>query len=98
MCDFKPGDEVIAITTIGSIRAGQKYIVANVRPFGMPCWSCRSDNRIGVVLRDVTPALFAMAYCPVCELRKVQRRNIEAWLETATDFEEPKRVPAGEDA
>ena len=26
--------------------------------------------------------------------RKVQRRDLSAWLETATDFEEPRRTPA----
>lgn len=32
-------------------------------------------------------------FCAV-RFRKVQRRSISTWLETSTEFEEPKRVPA----
>ncbi|WP_292229363.1 hypothetical protein [Brevundimonas sp.] len=33
-----------------------------------------------------------------CQFRKVQRRDLSAWLETATDFEEPRRAPQKEPA
>jgi|GEM_PF-2350412 len=109
MCDFNPGDEVVVVK-VGPqsglfISVGDTHVIREASlvhdQFGIPCpwgdgeaWGVKLVGIAAVkpnsVHRDAHfhPALF----------RKVQRRDLSAWLETATDFEEPKRAPAKEDA
>lgn len=93
-CDFKPGDEVVCVAVKRvpadyegtRLRVGSVYVVEQVL-----LW----NGDAGVVLvghhsTHPTGAYLARAF------RKVQRRDLGAWLETATDFEEPRRVPKKE--
>lgn len=99
MCDFKPGDEVVCIAVPDGVEnlgfwrqlfyrspvsVGRVYTVSDI--------SRRGDLVLirlkGV--RNATPSHWFAAHW----FRKVQRRDMSQWLETATDFEEPKRAPA----
>ncbi|WBT04839.1 hypothetical protein PFY01_09245 [Brevundimonas vesicularis] len=109
MCDFKPGDEVqviavgpksgrfIAVGQIHTIREvsllvdgeGQNYAnmhgeTVGVKLVGIKAWKPNSVHTDG----HFSPRLF----------RKLQRRDLSAWLKTATDFEEPTRAPVVEPA
>lgn len=96
-CDFKIGDEV------ERFRMGvMRHPLAD--DDGAPIGHVGRITGIGELVGDrfwieidtwpVDP-LFGM---PAEHFRKVQRRDISAWLETPTDFEEPKRAPVTERA
>ena len=112
MSGFKPGDEVtLTKEIVWTARAprwmfwtrwrrgatgpvfGKVYTVTGV---GVASALRLPDPTQGdlVVLRFAEwPAWFSSL-----RFRKVQRRDLSAWLETATDFEEPKRAPVREAA
>lgn len=109
MCDFKPGDEVVVVKTGPQsglfISVGDIHVIREVSPVhdqdGIPCpWS--DGVTLGVKLVGIAAAkpdsVHRDAHFHPMLFRKVQRRDLSAWLETATDFEEPKRAPAKEDA
>lgn len=106
MCDFKPGDEVVCIAK-ARVRPAPQWMfwtrrVRDGNPFG----------RRALIVADVSfgtaesfPEIGAIAWIRLSgvegwfsarSFRKVQRRDLSAWLETATDFEEPKRSPVKE--
>jgi len=88
MCDFKPGDEVVVVWLGGprdeartSLKIGDRCTITQNLPGG------------GVLIAEAPPPPPTRGWREAC-FRKVQRRDLSAWLETATDFEEPKRTPA----
>lgn len=90
MCEFKPGDEVVCVDSkprhhshTGLVE-NCVYIVKRVRP-------ARFCSGIVVDVVGVIPP--GDGFFPD-RFRKVQRRDISQWLETATDYEEPKRKKA----
>lgn len=103
-CDFKVGDEVVCVDARAYRKRGDIYAgcwltgetgliegrVYEVRRVGLcPC---------GTPGIDVGLPMVAGGFNRSDRFRKVIRRDLSAWLETSTDFEEPKRVPAGADA
>jgi hypothetical protein len=104
MCDFKPGDELVALDenqgaldgTAGgpSLEVGRVYTCDAVFDTPDRCPLCEST--LGVSLVEVDNRTHC--YCP-CGFRKVERRNdslsIEAFLTIKPgQYEEPKRAPA----
>lgn len=93
MSDFKPGDEVVCVagrdprglaTTASAVfEEGVVYVVANVI-----LWR----GEVGLVIAGMPSDHPSGAY-GARFFRKVQRRDLSAWLATATKFEEPKRAP-----
>lgn len=88
MCDFKPGDEVVCVDADEPLVLGQVYICRIIQkaagafcsagcPFVLAC------SVEGVDVDD---------FC-TCTFRKVQRRDLSAWLATTNTIEEPKRTP-----
>lgn len=95
MCDFKPGDEIVAIDDGGPgpglippLVVGRVYVCSALDPHTYPCGQCGSE--IGVDIEEVGSHP-TQTYCH-CSFRKVQRRDLGAWLKTETTFEEPKRT------
>ena len=100
MCDFKPGDELVAVDDggpgcerIGAPRlvVGAVYVCAAVGGVRScdDCGACPDIDLVGLVSDDYT-------YC-ACSFRKVERRNDRLTLETLLtikpgQFEEPKRA------
>lgn len=92
MCDFKPGDEVVCVNDSDwspqtfQPRRGQIYTISEV---------VEDRGRVGIGLCEArdTDDLFAPR-----NFRKVQRRDLSAWLETAaTDtnhLDKPIKTPA----
>lgn len=104
MCDFKPGDEVVCVDAFvcegkqPEVEVGGVYEIVRVYP--IPQWMTESRRWVG---RGPAPtvAVFVRGHAegyPAQWFRKVQRRDLSAWLETATDFEEPTRAPVVEPA
>lgn len=96
MCDFKPGDEVVCLYAGPWFRVGTgDRDLSGPKEFEV----CRINSLehahglIGLFLDGHGDESFASHL-----FRKVQRRDLSAWVETATDFEEPKRVPVKEAA
>lgn len=96
-CDFKPGDEVVCVA-VGSrsghyIVVGERYVLREVDlirdSFGQPL-----DDRVGVRLVGITvfKAEGFEGKFSASLFRKVQKRDLTAWLGQTTTFEEPKRV------
>jgi len=108
--DFKPGDEVTLVKPVTYRRPpprwmfwrrrwlptnegpafGAVYVVAKVQwcpPEYLP--HPHLGGRVSLNFREWPGNGYAAAL-----FRKVQRRSISQWLETSTDFEEPKRTPA----
>lgn len=92
MCEFKPGDEVVCVddSVIDTRRAWlsppkrtESYAVAEVFMF-------RGEPHVRLVELQNTGDIGYRAR----RFRKVQRRNLSEWLNTATKFEEPKRKKA----
>lgn len=104
-CDFKPGDEVVCIAKIKITRAPKWMFwarrVCATSPFGDQVLTV-ADVTFGT--SETFPECGETAWLRINgwgktwfaarAFRKVQRRrDLSAWLETATDFEEPKRAP-----
>lgn len=92
-CDFKPGDEVICVSTppnrhCHSVRSGSRYFILAVSApgrFSEPSVHVGCENEMGGRLWHHAKHFS-------------KRRDLSAWLETATDFEEPTRAPVVEPA
>lgn len=109
MCDFKPGDEV-EVVKVGPqsglfISVGQMHVIREVSPTtdqsGTPLpWV--DGERMGVKLAGVVAekpnSVHKDAHFHPSLFRKVQRRDLSAWLETAatdTDrWDKPIKAPA----
>lgn len=101
MCDFKPGDEVVAVDCGNlegdraaiTLTVGQIYVCVEVAETDDVCPECGST--LGV---DVEGAIDPDYYFCPCSFRKVQKRNdrltIEAFSTIKDGFEEPRRAPA----
>jgi hypothetical protein len=97
-CDFKPGDEVVCVDAgPRGTRAhiyldeGQTYVVE-----GFDGFTRNGKARlflVGVCSHHPPERRASFAFD---RFRKVQPRDLSAWLSTTTDFEEPKRAPAKE--
>lgn len=94
MCEFNVGDEVVRYRENGGLpclgdTTGVPPIghVGKITKIGI--------NKDGEVWFDIDnwPSDPRYALDPE-EFRKVQRRDISQWLETATDYKEPKREKA----
>lgn len=101
MCDFKPGDEVVCVDADEAqpsdvqgrgrrdplpLVKGEQYTIA-----GSGVWP--GDNCTAVVfLREVRNDDYGtdVGFLPR-RFRKVQRRDLSAWLATTNTIEEPKR-------
>lgn len=98
MVGFKPGDEVVCIyggpwkmrfrnilRFIAYRRPvkGRTYTVASVHLSGV-------ESGVGVKLKEV-PSPKGLCFCSSC-FRKVQRRDLAAWLATETTIEGPTRT------
>lgn len=100
-CDFKPGDEVVCVGDgLWSHRAapfwmfwrrrvrgplrGRTYVVRDI--------ALCSDG-VGIRLLGVPDPSRTGWWC-ASEFRKVQRRDLSAWLQTADGFSEPTRKRA----
>lgn len=101
---FRVGDEVVCVDarpqsspvyglngarTWTAVRKGDVYIVGGL---GV-AWDGRTPVVYLVGHENPDPFRNDCGY-GCFRFRKVQRRDLSAWLETATDFEEPKRTPA----
>ncbi|MFN4296770.1 MAG: hypothetical protein ACK4FB_07990 [Brevundimonas sp.] len=108
-CDFKPGDEVVVVA-VGEvsgcfISVGQVHVVREVSlvhdEFGNPI-AFDDGEKCGVKLVGIYAqrpgSVHRDGHFHPSYFRKVQRRDLSAWLETATDYEEPKvkRAPVKE--
>lgn len=94
MCDFLPGDELVCIDDtdlLGCCVVGSIYICEKVSYDGLNdyehCTACGDLTGILNLVGVVHPKGWALCSC---QFKK--RLNISQWLETNTDFEEPKRA------
>lgn len=94
MCDFKPGDEVVFIGNPDFIiEAGggmgdvlEKDVVYTVEDIGFVApFAC-------VLISGHHNSKRSDGFYAAMVFRKVQRRDLSAWLKTATKFEGPKRA------
>lgn len=87
MCDFKPGDEVVCVDDAGlnsdGPRLGGVYVAGPIQ----------RSRRGGLFVRVCGYPDGGLGYY-ARRFRKVQRRDLTAWLATANTIEEPKRTPA----
>ncbi|PZU00991.1 MAG: hypothetical protein DI624_01660 [Brevundimonas sp.] len=98
-CDFKPGDVVVFIGTEGlepaDFQLKQKWLTGlledgRVYTIHSVLHEARWGAICGVHLMEVIcPNRFGFDHRM---FRKVQRRDLTAWLATETTFEEPKRL------
>lgn len=109
MCDFKPGDEVVCVDIGpskcggrwgGDLVKGQVYTVWGITPYT----DFYGDHGVALVELDAPdrPDCPELQFFAAWRFRKVQRRDLSAWLETAaknTDaLDKPRRAPAKERA
>ena len=100
MCDFKPGDEVVFIgdpdeqpiegyadCTVKLVR-GAVYRCTGLFDDGVVCTCCGHSLWVTLVEGGEGDEWSA------CSFRKVQHRDLNAWLATENTIEEPKRTPA----
>jgi hypothetical protein len=90
MCDFKVGDEVVCVdAAVGAVRCGNTTGLEKGKVYVVLALGLTIDGQPGVDVggRNVLGG-FNYAY----RFRKVQRRDLGAWLKTETTFEEPKRT------
>lgn len=104
MCEFKPGDEVVCVDA-GPVRPGEIQALGHGDSVPAIAGQIYTVKGFGVWPGDwVTPVVYLveiknddrgddMGFLPR-RFRKVQRRDLSAWLNTATKFEEPKRKKA----
>lgn len=93
MCEFKPGDEVVCVRSDHNspclTHKGCVYVVSGI---------VKARKRYALALHGVdNGAPFGPPYFyghNPDRFRKVQRRDLTAWLKTATKFEGPKRKKA----
>ena len=98
MCDFKPGDEVVCVNAslldakrgeeMVMLTVGRIYTVSTVRiAKGEPHVTLAEQENFWVA------AGFDFGF-RARRFRKVQRRDLTAWLATENTIEEPRRAPA----
>lgn len=108
MCDFKPGDEVVCVDAVASkftrlgyappLVEGQTYEISDIFEV-RTALSGKLSGQIGVALAGLEWGVNGVrgAWTP-SRFRKVQRRDLSAWLETAatdTDhLDKPIKTPA----
>jgi hypothetical protein len=105
-CDFKPGDEVVCVERIAWDGPAPRWMFwtrRRLRGYGPKKDHVYVVEWVGSVSSLVGGVGLEFAQWPNIQwasryFRKVQRRDLSAWLETSTDFEEPKRVPVKEPA
>lgn len=104
-CDFKPGDEVVCVNASHRepVRSHVRYPVEGETYTVLWVNESRTNPgalRCGLAGLEWTTRQGTKGGHAVWRFRKVQRRDLSAWLETATDFEEPKvkRAPVKERA
>ena len=93
MCDFKPGDEVMCVDAGAGwcerptpLKKGATYEVKRIGPPD-------ADGDRGVEVWGVS-ASRRWPYWRSSRFRKVQRRDLTAWLATENTIEGPVRAPA----
>jgi hypothetical protein len=101
MCDFKPGDEVVHVQTDGGELGAAYRLWLSI--FNPECLGNIDDEGEVLVVQAVVPhphiaGLFGLSFgdhgrYPHYAFRKVQRRDLIAWLTTTNTIEEPKRTP-----
>ena len=100
MCDFKPGDEVVCVDDTGYPPIyrpdecpvlGKHYRVVSMsyHDDGL-CW-----RGAGV---SVSLAEIELPHWAAERFRKVQRRDLSAWLATENTIEEPRRAKESQNA
>lgn len=106
---FQVGDEVVCVNAEGcsELTRGATYVVTRVVLNGE---TYASDNATGTTWYNDCgePTVWVRGGYPfwaqpeigcgydMARFRKVERRDLSAWLKTATDFEEPTRAPVVE--
>lgn len=102
MCDFKPGDEVVCVDAAPANCPGFRNDKAQVNIVVGLIYTVESvfisNTRLGITL-TAPETKWTMRQggdggYNAARFRKVQRRDISQWLETETDYEEPKRKKA----
>lgn len=90
MCDLKPGDEVILYRYMEDGGHPKMPPIGHVGIITVIGKAADGGPEIGLQLHNWMRGKFAMnARC----FRKVQRRDLTAWLATTNTIEEPKRAP-----
>lgn len=102
MCDFKPGDEVVAVDDDGG-ELGRSYELW-LSLFLPEADGADFDEGARFVVRGIAPhphieGLFGVdvdgtGFYPHFIFRKVQRRNIQDWLKQETSYDEELHAPA----
>jgi len=101
-CDFKPGDEVVCVDAVRWDRRAPKWMFwTNRAPrgYGPKVGQVITVAWVGPVFDLVTGVGVEFPDWPnvqwdASHFRKVQRRDLTAWLATEKTIEEPKRAPA----
>ena len=93
--DVGPGDHVICVDNSPRGRGAERHLAALAqlvvgRQYTVRGWAQSG----GILLAELVAPDEALGYGWFrSRFRKVQRRDLSEWLETSTDFEEPKRTP-----
>lgn len=98
-CEFKPGDEVVCVDVVPlpgkavtGLVEGRIYTVSHIGPSEHPGYSQEITVFLVETRNDAGGLVpFDAGYLPQ-RFRKVQKRDLTAWLGQITTFEEPKRV------
>lgn len=97
MCEFKPGDEVAVVEGCLDepilLVVGAVHTVMDVKDFGDQCGPRVFLHGVDNGSEWPEDGRLWFGFDPG-KFRKVQRRDLSAWLKTATKFEEPKRKKA----
>lgn len=101
MCDFAPGERVVAVDNGGDdedsplpkLIVGQTYVVERVWPAGYcgKCGGCAFVDVEGVGQMETETSLWSYAACSFRRAEPPKARDLEAWLDQPTKFEGPLR-------
>lgn len=102
MCEFRPGDEVVWVDSDGDPLALIYDLWMGVfNPDAHPLEIEGVLKVTAVVQHPHLPMIWGLGFegsgsdlYPHFSYRKVQRRDLTAWLSTTNTIEEPKRKPA----
>lgn len=94
MCDFKPGDEVVCVDARSRnetlwpspLVEGQTYVVSRLITTSRTLSSCMCAHEatdVFLMLAGLTSPSITGGFHPT-RFRKAQRRDLSAWLKTAT--------------
>jgi hypothetical protein len=95
MCDFKPGDEVVCVNNdpVGGMPwKGDVPVIGKTYTVRATSWF-RNETHLHLCQMH-NPHLGIQLGYRASRFRKVQSRDLSAWLSTSTNFEEPRRSPA----